>query len=140
MTTAGSGIVCLLACDGDAAVGFAILSRDSFAWTGKMYSTCRIPHVDETARGQGVRAPMDAVYAHADATGAAQVFWMADEDDARLQAFDDRKAKRSPDVRYLRRALALLIGGDGGDEARRIRPSRGIRGARPVAHRVGGRC
>jgi GNAT superfamily N-acetyltransferase len=103
MTTEASGICCMMAFDGSAAVGFAILSRSFFAWTGEDILYLQDLFVSPEARGKGIGAALiEAIYAHADATGAPQVFWMVDEDDAALRRFYDRTAKRSPYLRYLR--------------------------------------
>ena len=59
--------------------------------------------VTKQLRGQGVGlALLNAVYDLADDTGAAQVFWLADEKDTALQRFYDRHALRTPYNRFMR--------------------------------------
>ncbi|WP_373504301.1 GNAT family N-acetyltransferase [Aestuariivirga sp.] len=104
MVTPASGIECLLAFDGDAALGFGIVSRTFFAWTGEDILYLQDLFVMPDARGRGAgSALVEGIFAHADAVNASQVFWMVDTDDPGLQGFYDRRATRSPYLRYLRR-------------------------------------
>ena len=105
MVTPGSGIECLLVLDGDDALGFGIVSRTYFAWTGEDILYLQDLFVKPDARGRGAgSALVDGIHAHADAVKAQQVFWMVDADDPELQAFYDRRGIRSPYLRYLRRS------------------------------------
>lgn len=101
--TPGSGLLALVAWKDDLAAGFANVSLTPFAWTGDHSMFLQDLFVAPSARGEGVgTALLKAVYGEADRLGISQVFWMADEKDAELQAFYDRHAIRSPYVRYLR--------------------------------------
>ncbi|MBL8908869.1 MAG: GNAT family N-acetyltransferase [Rhizobiales bacterium] len=86
------------------AVGFANVSSTPFAWTGGPVLFLQDLFVQEEARGAGVgEALLRGVYDLADEIGASQVFWMVDEDNARLQAFYARHGIRTPYLRYMRR-------------------------------------
>lgn len=103
MVAEGSGLQALLAFGDDEPLGFGIISRAPFAWTGEdvlyLQDLFVIPH----ARGRGVGgALLKAIYAHADVVGAPQVFWMVDEDDPELHDFYGRHATRTPYRRYMR--------------------------------------
>ena len=105
MVTPGSGLEALLAFDGTQALGFGIVSRTPFAWTGEDILYLQDLFVLPQARGRGVGgALIRGIYAHADASGASQVFWMVDEDDPELQGFYARHARRTPYHRYMRLA------------------------------------
>lgn len=57
----------------------------------------------EGARGRGVaRAPIEAVYARADAAGVPAVYWLTAEDNYPGRMLYDRVAVRSPFIRYNR--------------------------------------
>jgi len=105
MMRENGGLTALIARDADgAALGFANVSTTPFAWTGGLIVFLQDLFVSEAARGDGVgEALLKAVYAHADAIGADQVFWMVDEDDPRLQGFYARHAICTPYLRYMRR-------------------------------------
>lgn len=99
-----SRLIILLArrSDGEA-LGFATVSFAPFAWTGSDVAFLQDLFVAESARGQGAgEALLKAVYAEADGRGAAQVYWMVDETDAKLQRFYERNAIRTPYVRFMR--------------------------------------
>lgn len=101
---AESGLWSLMAFDGEDAVGIAIVSRTPFAWTGEDILFLQDLYVVPEARGRGVGAALlQGVYAHGDAIGAGQVFWMVDEDDPELQGFYARHGVRTPYHRYMRR-------------------------------------
>lgn len=103
MATEGSGLQALLALDGDEPLGFGIISRVPFAWTGEDVFYLQDLFVVPRARGRGVGgALLNAIYSHADAAGAPQVFWMVDENDTELHGFYDRHAIRTPYNRYMR--------------------------------------
>ena len=94
----------LLAFDGDEALGFAVVSRTPFAWTGEDILFLQDFFVSPHVRGRGIgTALLKAVYAHADAVKASQVFWMVDDDDPELQAFYARHSVRTLYHRYMRR-------------------------------------
>jgi GNAT superfamily N-acetyltransferase len=103
IASADPGLCCLMAfADGEAS-GFAMVSRTYFAWTGSDILYLQDLFVSPEARGQRIgEALLLAVYRLADETGAAQVFWIADRRDARLQAFYDRHALSTPYIRYVR--------------------------------------
>jgi GNAT superfamily N-acetyltransferase len=86
-----------------AAIGFATLSFTPFAWTGSDIAFLQDLFVSDRARGKGAGdALLRAVYAQADEHGAAQVFWMVDEKDEKLQRFYERNGIRTPYLRYMR--------------------------------------
>jgi len=101
---ANSNLLILLAraASGEA-LGFAVVSFAPFAWTGVDVAFLQDLFVGEEERGGGAgEALLKAVYAEADRRGAAQVYWMVDEKDERLQRFYQRHAIRTPYVRYMR--------------------------------------
>lgn len=101
--TAGSGLQALLASEGDEPMGFGIIGRMPFAWTGEDIFYLQDLFVVRQARGRGVGAALlQGIYEHADAVGGRQVFWMVDEDDTELQGFYDRHAIRTSYHRYMR--------------------------------------
>jgi len=105
MMRADSGLYALLAraLDGEA-LGFANVSATPFAWTGDPILFLQDLFVSETARGHGIgEVLLKGVYDLADELGASQVFWMVDEDDARLQGFYARHSIRTPYLRYMRK-------------------------------------
>ena len=88
--------------DGEA-LGFATVSFAPFAWTGADVAFLQDLFVSESARGQGAgEALLKAIYADADARGVAQVYWMVDETDEKLQRFYERNAIRTPYLRFMR--------------------------------------
>lgn len=100
-----SRLIILLARNSDsAALGFATVSFAPFAWTGSDVAFLQDLFVSETARGQGAgEALLKAIYADADERGAAQVYWMVDETDAKLQRFYAKNAVRTPYLRFMRK-------------------------------------
>ncbi len=102
----GSSLAILLARDAaGAAIGFATVSFAPFAWTGSDIAFLQDLFVMESARGNKAgEALLGAVYAEADARGAAQVYWMVDEKDEALQRFYARHGIRTPYLRYMRGA------------------------------------
>lgn len=89
--------------DGEA-LGFATVSFAPFAWTGSDVAFLQDLFVSESARGQGAgEALLKAIYADADARGVAQVYWMVDETDEKLQRFYERNAIRTPYLRFMRK-------------------------------------
>ncbi len=61
-------------------------------------------YVDADARGAGVgRALIEAVYAEADAAGAANVYWMTQTDNATARRLYDAIAKPTDFMKYSRR-------------------------------------
>ena len=55
------------------------------------------------ARGQGVgRAPIEAVYAEADARGAPTVYWLTQDFNATARRLYDRIGTRTPFIKYRR--------------------------------------
>lgn len=104
MITPGSGLMLFMGFEGATAVGFGAVSRTPFAWTGEDILFLQDLFVTPAARGRGVGAALlKAIFAHGDAVGAQQVFWMADDDDLELQTFYARHAIRTPYHRYMRR-------------------------------------
>jgi GNAT superfamily N-acetyltransferase len=100
-----TGLTALIARTVDGtAMGFANVSTTPFAWTGGPILFLQDLFIVEAARGAGAgEALLKGVYRLADELGAGQVFWMVDEDDARLQGFYARHGIRTPFLRYMRR-------------------------------------
>jgi GNAT superfamily N-acetyltransferase len=93
--------------DGGGAIGFANVSETMFAWTGGPILFLQDLFVRDSARRQGTgECLLKSIYELADGIGAAQVFWMVDEDDERLQGFYARHGIRSPYLRYMRKPWA----------------------------------
>jgi GNAT superfamily N-acetyltransferase len=85
------------------AIGFATVSFAPFAWTGSDVAFLQDLFVSEQQRGSGAgEALLKAVYDAADERGAAQVYWMVDEKDEKLQRFYTRHGIRTPYLRYMR--------------------------------------
>ncbi|MGE3831934.1 MAG: GNAT family N-acetyltransferase, partial [Parvibaculaceae bacterium] len=85
----------------------AIVSEKLFAWTGGQILFLQDLFVRDSARRQGAgECLLKSIYELADGIGAAQVFWMVDEDDERLQGFYARHGIRSPYLRYMRKPWA----------------------------------
>ena len=99
------GLTALIARDPvGTAVGFANVSTTPFAWTASPTLFLQDLFVLEEVRGAGAgEALLKGVYQLADDLDASQVFWMVDEDDARLQGFYARHGIRTPYLRYMRR-------------------------------------
>ncbi len=69
-------------------------------------NTCYLQdlYADPEVRGQGVgRALIEAVYAKADAAGAASVYWMTQDFNATARTLYDRIGKLTPFIKYQRR-------------------------------------
>ena len=72
-------------------------------WTVGNYCYLQDLFVTEAARKSGVGAVLlREVYKLADEIGAAQVFWLADQEDAPLSRFYDRYAMRTHYIRFMR--------------------------------------
>lgn len=60
-------------------------------------------YADPEARGQGVgRALIEAVYAAADEHGAASVYWLTQDFNARARVLYDRIGEKTPFIKYQR--------------------------------------
>jgi GNAT superfamily N-acetyltransferase len=101
-----SSLLILLAYSAAAeAIGFATVSFAPFAWTGSDIAFLQDLFVMDRNRGEGAgEALLNAVYAQADTRGAAQVYWMVDEKDEKLQHFYARHGIRTPYLRYMRKS------------------------------------
>ncbi len=105
IVTPASGLQAMLAFEGAEPMGFGVISRAPFAWTGDDIFYLQDLYVVPHGRGRGVGAALlTAIYAHGDAEGAPQVMWMVDEEDTELQGFYERHALRTPYRRYMRLA------------------------------------
>lgn len=72
-------------------------------WSTKPYCYLGDLFVDPARRGTGAgRALIEAVYAEADARGAARVYWMTHETNATARLLYDRVAKASGFIQYRR--------------------------------------
>ena len=94
----------LLAILDNRACGMVHFSYTPFAWTASPVCFLQDLYVDETARGSGAgRALVEGVYEAAKATGAANVFWLADAHDERLKDFYRSVAIETPFVRFMQK-------------------------------------
>ena len=72
-------------------------------WSMAPYCYLGDLYVDPSRRGTGAgRALIEAVYAEADARGAARVYWMTHETNATARLLYDRVATRSGFIQYRR--------------------------------------
>ena len=72
-------------------------------WSTAPYCYLGDLYVDPSRRGTGAgRALIEAVYAEADARGAARVYWMTHESNATARLLYDRLATRSGFIQYRR--------------------------------------
>ena len=99
-----SGLIGLIARnDAGQRLGLAHVSLTPFAWAGGPIIYLQDLFVTSAARNLGVGAAMlREIYRLADDLKAAQVFWVADLEDAPLLRFYDRYAMRSHYVRFMR--------------------------------------
>jgi len=95
------GLVAALA-DGSLA-GFAHILSHPTSWATADIVYLEDLFVDPAVRGGGIgRALIEAVYAKADAEGAAGVYWMTQEYNADGRALYDTLARRTSFIRYER--------------------------------------
>lgn len=86
-----------------AMVGFAHYLFHRSTWTSGVYCYLEDLFVDPAARGGGVgRALIEAVYAAADAAGAARTYWVTQEFNAEARALYDTLARRTSFIQYRR--------------------------------------
>ncbi|HJU30781.1 MAG TPA: GNAT family N-acetyltransferase [Hyphomicrobiaceae bacterium] len=89
--------------DSDQPIGLAHLLLHRSTWTNAHYCYLEDLFVDPTQRGKGIgRALIDAVYAHADASGCTRTYWMTQETNATARRLYDTVATKSPFVQYRR--------------------------------------
>lgn len=94
----------LLAVLDDRPVGLAHYLFHRSCWS--VADTCYLQDLfaDPAARGQGIgRALIEAVYAAADAQGAASVYWMTQDFNATARQLYDRIGVKTPFIEYNRR-------------------------------------
>lgn len=108
LTQKDSGLLGLLArTESGQAVGLAHLSITPYVVVAAPVVYLQELIVTAAMRKLGVGAAlMKSIYDLADEIGAAQVFWVADENDAALQRFYLRHSIRTPYVRFLRHPWA----------------------------------
>jgi GNAT superfamily N-acetyltransferase len=93
----------LLALDRDAAIGLAHYIFHRHGW--HITDVCYLQdlYVAPQARGTGAgRALIEAVYAEADAAGAAGVYWLTQEFNVTARRLYDRVGHATPFVKYVR--------------------------------------
>ena len=89
--------------DSDQPIGLAHLLLHRSTWTNAHYCYLEDLFVDPTQRGKGIgRALIEAVYAHADASGCTRTYWMTQETNATARRLYDTVATKSPFVQYRR--------------------------------------
>jgi GNAT superfamily N-acetyltransferase len=99
----GSGLQGLVAERDGTLVGFAHYQFHPSTWALRDYCYLEDLYVDPATRGQGVgRALIEAVYAEADRTRAANVYWLTQEYNADGRALYDTLARRTSFIRYER--------------------------------------
>ncbi|MDP2260923.1 MAG: GNAT family N-acetyltransferase [Caulobacter sp.] len=89
--------------EADAPVGLTHYVLHPATWAVGPYCYLEDLFVDPDARAGGVgRALIEAVYAAADAAGAARVYWLTHETNAGARVLYDRVAKASGFIQYRR--------------------------------------
>jgi GNAT superfamily N-acetyltransferase len=93
----------LIAARDGALLGFVHYLFHPTSWSLRENCYLEDLYVDPAARGSGVgRALIQAVYAEADRTRAASVYWMTQEFNAEGRALYDTLARRTSFIRYER--------------------------------------
>jgi GNAT superfamily N-acetyltransferase len=93
----------LLALSGEAPVGLAHYIFHRHGWHVADVCYLQDLFVAPEARGGGVgRALIEAVYAEADAAGAADVYWLTQEFNVAARRLYDRVGRATPFVKYVR--------------------------------------
>ena len=93
----------LVAEDSDGVFGLVQCVLHASTWSTASYCYLGDLFVDPSRRGSGAgRALIEAVYAEADARGAARVYWMTHETNATARLLYDRVATRSGFIQYRR--------------------------------------
>lgn len=94
---------CLVAEQDGALVGIVQCVLHRSTWTAAPYCYLQDLFVAPDARDQGAgRALIEAVYARADALGAARVYWLTHETNATARVLYDSVAQRSGFIQYRR--------------------------------------
>ncbi len=92
---------CILARDGDRAVGFANHVQHRSTWTSGDYLYLEDLFVDPSVRGQGVgRKLINSLYALASQAGCSRVYWHTHQTNATAMLLYDRIGERSGFVHY----------------------------------------
>ena len=87
--------------DGERMVGIVHMLAHRSTWTNGDYIYLQDLFTDETQRGKGVgRALIERVYDEARKMGAARVYWLTHETNARAILLYDRIADRSGFIQY----------------------------------------
>lgn len=98
-----SPMFALVAEQNGAVIGLVQCVLHASTWSLSPYCYLGDLYVDPAVRGSGAgRALIEAVYARADALGAARVYWMTHESNTTAQALYDRVAKASGFIQYRR--------------------------------------
>jgi len=105
MAASGDGPYCLVAVDGGKLLGLAHYLYHQSTWSDAPRCYLNDLFAAKEARGRGVgRALIEAVYARADAHGAAQVYWLTAQDNDTARRLYDSVASLTPFVKYSRQA------------------------------------
>lgn len=104
LMTAGEDPAGLCAVDGDGQlVGLVHYIYHRSCWTLSPVCYLQDLFADPAVRGSGVgRALIEAVYAAADESGAASVYWLTQDFNANARKLYDRVAKVTPLIKYVR--------------------------------------
>lgn len=104
LLAADEAIYALVATSRGKVCGIVHYSLTPFAWTASPVCFLQDLYVDPEARGSGAgRALVEGVYAAAELSGAANVFWLAALDDEPLMTFYRRIAVETPFVRFMQK-------------------------------------
>ncbi|RVT85180.1 GNAT family N-acetyltransferase [Rhodobacteraceae bacterium CCMM004] len=94
----------LIALDGDTPVGLAHYLFHRHGWHVDNVCYLQDLYVDPCTRGRGVGGDLiRAVYAAADAAGAADVYWMTQASNLGARKLYDRIGKLTPFIKYVRK-------------------------------------
>ena len=99
----GEDMFCLIAEQDGKLAGIVQCVLHRSTWTASPYCYLQDLFVAPDARDQGLgRARIEAVYARADAVGAARVYWLTHETNATARVLYDAVAVRSGFIQYRR--------------------------------------